>query len=179
MDPNFRYSSRYMPPQTPTTPFINSSPYPHPLHNPSLSLAHTHVHSLPHAMTHPQPHLHPHPHPQIHSHPPSHSHSHPYHFPRPFIPSNNPHLAESQLNMKMSDLVLHEDKPMKGEPKACLFVASLNAQRTDEQLTESVTKHFCKWGKLMNVKVMKDWMHRPYAFVQYNVCLFHFIFYFI
>jgi hypothetical protein len=60
--------------------------------------------------------------------------------------------------------------PPKGEPEACLFVASLNAQRSDEQLTESVTRHFIKWGSLMGVKVMKDWMNRPYAFVQFGVC---------
>ncbi|KAI9223476.1 hypothetical protein BC828DRAFT_375797 [Blastocladiella britannica] len=64
--------------------------------------------------------------------------------------------------------VLEEGRPVKGEPAACLFVASLNAQKTDDQLTESVTRHFIKWGRLLNVKVMKDWMNRPYAFVQYS-----------
>ncbi|KAL7746508.1 hypothetical protein RI367_008158 [Sorochytrium milnesiophthora] len=65
----------------------------------------------------------------------------------------------------------HEHEALRGSkcaPDACLFVASLNAQRTDEQLTESVTHHFLRWGNIMNVKVMKDWMNRPYAFVQYE-----------
>ncbi|KAF9089559.1 hypothetical protein BGX23_006591 [Mortierella sp. AD031] len=60
-----------------------------------------------------------------------------------------------------------EDKT-RGEPQACLFVASLAASRTDVQLVESVTEHFQKWGKLLNVKVLKDWMQRPYSFVQFE-----------
>ncbi|KAF9903072.1 hypothetical protein EC991_004246 [Linnemannia zychae] len=60
-----------------------------------------------------------------------------------------------------------EEKP-KGDPQACLFVASLAATRTDVQLVESVTEHFQKWGVLMNVKVLKDWMQRPYSFVQFG-----------
>ncbi|KAK3842480.1 MAG: hypothetical protein J3R72DRAFT_474793 [Linnemannia gamsii] len=60
-----------------------------------------------------------------------------------------------------------EEKP-KGDPQACLFVASLAATRTDSQLVESVTEHFQKWGSLMNVKVLKDWMQRPYSFVQFE-----------
>ncbi|KAF9936905.1 hypothetical protein BGZ65_001948 [Modicella reniformis] len=38
----------------------------------------------------------------------------------------------------------------------------------DVQLVESVTEHFKKWGPLMNVKVLKDWMQRPYSFVQFE-----------
>lgn len=34
---------------------------------------------------------------------------------------------------------------------------------------ESVTEHFKKWGPLLNVKVLKDWMQRPYSFVQFEV----------
>ncbi|RUS27309.1 hypothetical protein BC938DRAFT_483445 [Jimgerdemannia flammicorona] len=56
----------------------------------------------------------------------------------------------------------------RGSPAGCLFVASLAASKTDEQLQVSVTKHFHQWGPLLNVKVMKDWMHRPYAFVQFE-----------
>ncbi|KAI9159507.1 hypothetical protein H9P43_008847 [Blastocladiella emersonii ATCC 22665] len=78
-------------------------------------------------------------------------------------------LARATEQMSMRDAGSSSyDRPVKGEPDACLFVASLNAQRTDEQLTESVTRHFAQWGRLLNVKVMKDWMNRPYAFVQYG-----------
>ncbi|KAF9115951.1 hypothetical protein BGX27_005643 [Mortierella sp. AM989] len=45
---------------------------------------------------------------------------------------------------------------------------SLAASRTDFQLVESVTEHFKKWGPLLNVKVLKDWMQRPYSFVQFE-----------
>ncbi|KAJ3104952.1 hypothetical protein HDU97_008700 [Phlyctochytrium planicorne] len=56
----------------------------------------------------------------------------------------------------------------KGLPQACLFVASLSSARTDEQLFKSVSEHVVKWGSLANVKVLKDWMGRPYAFVQFE-----------
>ncbi|KAF9976820.1 hypothetical protein BGZ73_007727 [Actinomortierella ambigua] len=59
-------------------------------------------------------------------------------------------------------------RPSRGEPLACLFVASLSASRTDAQLFESVSNHFSQWGKLMHVKVLKDWMNRPYSFVQFE-----------
>ncbi|KAG0298885.1 hypothetical protein BGZ98_010434 [Dissophora globulifera] len=63
----------------------------------------------------------------------------------------------------------HPDQTSRGEPQACLFVASLAASRTDVELVESVTEHFKKWGPLLNVKVLKDWMQRPYSFVQFEV----------
>ncbi|KAF8928879.1 hypothetical protein BGZ47_001379 [Haplosporangium gracile] len=63
--------------------------------------------------------------------------------------------------------ISQEDR-IRGEPQACLFVASLAATRTDTQLVESVTDHFQKWGTLLNVKVLKDWMQRPYSFVQFE-----------
>ncbi|KAH6564580.1 hypothetical protein BASA62_007804 [Batrachochytrium salamandrivorans] len=58
---------------------------------------------------------------------------------------------------------------LRGLPEACLFVASLAAVRSDTELQESVTTHFKAWGELMNVRVIKDWMGRPYAFVQFKV----------
>ncbi|KAJ3213553.1 hypothetical protein HDU67_002763 [Dinochytrium kinnereticum] len=61
-----------------------------------------------------------------------------------------------------------DDIGKKGLPQACLFVASLSSARTDEQLLKSVTEHFVQWGPLANVKVLKDWMGRPYAFVQFE-----------
>lgn len=61
-----------------------------------------------------------------------------------------------------------ESSENRGRPAACLFVASLSSSRTDEQLCVSVTNHFRKWGNLLNVKVLKDWMQRPYSFVQFE-----------
>ncbi|KAI9098290.1 hypothetical protein DFS34DRAFT_620357 [Phlyctochytrium arcticum] len=59
-------------------------------------------------------------------------------------------------------------EPVKGLPQACLFVASLSSSKTDAQLHDSVTTHFEQWGTLLYVKVLKDWLARPYAFVQYK-----------
>ncbi|EMR08203.1 hypothetical protein PNEG_03373 [Pneumocystis murina B123] len=61
-----------------------------------------------------------------------------------------------------------ESSENRGRPAACLFVASLSSSRTDEELCASVTNHFRKWGNLLNVKVLKDWMQRPYSFVQFE-----------
>ncbi|KAG0348943.1 hypothetical protein BG004_003426 [Podila humilis] len=56
----------------------------------------------------------------------------------------------------------------RGLPQACLFVASLCSMRTEAELTESVTRHFNKWGPLLHVKVLRDWLQRPYSFVQFE-----------
>ncbi|ORY95866.1 hypothetical protein BCR43DRAFT_564645, partial [Syncephalastrum racemosum] len=56
----------------------------------------------------------------------------------------------------------------RGNPAACIFVASLAKGKTDEELNVSVSRHFKRWGTLLNVKVLKDWMERPYAFVQFE-----------
>ncbi|KAI9028830.1 hypothetical protein CLU79DRAFT_514269 [Phycomyces nitens] len=60
------------------------------------------------------------------------------------------------------------DTIKRGDPAACIFVASLTKEKNDEELNVSVSNHFVRWGKLLNVKVLKDWMGRPYAFVQYE-----------
>ncbi|KAF9917419.1 hypothetical protein BX616_001043 [Lobosporangium transversale] len=75
--------------------------------------------------------------------------------------------SEADWDQGNADLNSREQRP-RGEPQACLFVASLAASRTDIQLVESVTKHFERWGPLLNVKVLKDWMQRPYSFVQFE-----------
>lgn len=56
----------------------------------------------------------------------------------------------------------------KGEPSACIFVASLNATRTDEQLKLSVQDEFAQFGPIIDIKVMRDGQGRPFAFVQYE-----------
>lgn len=57
---------------------------------------------------------------------------------------------------------------LRGRPSACVFVASLCSNMSDDDLCISVTDHFKKWGDLSTVKVLRDTSNRPYAFVQYN-----------
>lgn len=49
------------------------------------------------------------------------------------------------------------------------FTSSLNKNKTDEELNVTVHNYFEQWGHLINVKVFKDRMKRPYAFVQFEV----------
>lgn len=56
----------------------------------------------------------------------------------------------------------------KGKPSACVFVASLRASKTDDELCRSVTKLFNNFGELVSVKVLRDPSNRPYAFAQYS-----------
>lgn len=56
----------------------------------------------------------------------------------------------------------------KRRPSACVFVASLRATRSDDELCRSVTDHFSAFGELASVKVLRDPVNRPYAFVQYT-----------
>lgn len=46
---------------------------------------------------------------------------------------------------------------------------SLNKVVQDDELNRSVFNQFKKWGRLLNVKVLRDWQGRPYAFVQFEV----------
>eukprot|EP00842_Homolaphlyctis_polyrhiza_P001951 jgi/Hompol1/2757/HPOL_001451-RA len=62
----------------------------------------------------------------------------------------------------------HECHDIRGLPQACLFVASLTTAKTDTQLHNSITKKLSEWGELLNVKVMRDWLGRPYSFVQFK-----------
>ncbi|CCH58645.1 hypothetical protein TBLA_0A08550 [Henningerozyma blattae CBS 6284] len=57
---------------------------------------------------------------------------------------------------------------LRNQPSSCVFVASLAATLTDEELSNSVTNHFAKYGDLKMVKVLRDGKNRPYAFVQYT-----------
>ncbi|KAJ3022228.1 UNVERIFIED_CONTAM: hypothetical protein HDU68_009248 [Siphonaria sp. JEL0065] len=45
---------------------------------------------------------------------------------------------------------------------------SLSSAVSDQELYRSLVLHFSQWGKLTNIKVLKDWLARPYAFVQYE-----------
>lgn len=59
-------------------------------------------------------------------------------------------------------------KDFKGKPSACVFVASLLSSKSDVQLCRTITDHFEQFGKIVNVKVLRDYSGRPYAFVQYS-----------
>lgn len=72
---------------------------------------------------------------------------------------------EGKENQKPDD---EEGQEKRGKPSACVFVASLCASKTDDELWESVTNHFSVYGKISAVKVLRDTANRPYAFVQYN-----------
>lgn len=60
-----------------------------------------------------------------------------------------------------------ESKQVRGRPSACVFVASLSSNLSDDVLCQSVTAHFKQWGEMKLVKVLRDPASRPYAFVQY------------
>lgn len=47
-------------------------------------------------------------------------------------------------------------------------VDSLNKNVQDSELNKSVFEEFKQWGRLLNVKVLRDWMGRPYGFVQFE-----------
>ncbi|KAG0262788.1 hypothetical protein BG011_009709 [Mortierella polycephala] len=80
----------------------------------------------------------------------------------------SPEYSDTEWNQEESHEEESHEDIARGEPQACLFVASLAATKTDVQLVESVTDHFKEWGPLLNVKVLKDWMQRPYSFVQFE-----------
>lgn len=52
----------------------------------------------------------------------------------------------------------------KGPPQACLFVASLSPDTSEDALHELFATH----GEVLKIKLMKDRSSRPYAFVQYS-----------
>ncbi|SAM07235.1 hypothetical protein [Absidia glauca] len=85
---------------------------------------------------------------------------------------NSPYLSNEQALVEDDDNATQindqEDLDKRGNPMACLFVASLNKDKTDEELNFTVYNYFEKWGDLINVKVFKDWKKRPYAFVQFE-----------
>lgn len=71
---------------------------------------------------------------------------------------------------EIGDAMVNSDPAAKirGRPSACVFVASLSSNLSDEVLCESVTAHFKQWGDVILVKVLRDPANRPYAFVQYR-----------
>ncbi|KAI8879830.1 hypothetical protein K501DRAFT_276191 [Backusella circina FSU 941] len=50
----------------------------------------------------------------------------------------------------------------------CGLLSSLSKKLSDASLRMAVQDHFQKWGPILNVKVLRDWLCRPYAFVQYE-----------
>ncbi|KAJ3069663.1 hypothetical protein HDU98_007280 [Podochytrium sp. JEL0797] len=70
--------------------------------------------------------------------------------------------------MIKNPLVTNSNDPRVNLPEACLFIASLSSSVSPHQLNNTLTHHFSQWGPLTNVKVLKDWLARPYAFVQFE-----------
>lgn len=67
-----------------------------------------------------------------------------------------------EINLK------NPNETSKRRPSSCMFVASLRSTCSDDELCRSVTRHFLVYGELASVKVLRDPMNRPYAFVQYT-----------
>ncbi|KAI9498544.1 hypothetical protein BDB00DRAFT_924870 [Zychaea mexicana] len=81
--------------------------------------------------------------------------------------TNGFHRQQQQQDDRRTTPPVDDNVDERGNPAACIFVASLTKAKNDEELNISVSKHFEQWGDLLNVKVLKDWMGRPYAFVQF------------
>lgn len=97
-------------------------------------------------------------------------------------------LQQSEI-MSVVPFQTPENGQKRENPAACVFVAryderdswptsthglnscSLNRDLKDADLKANVHEHFLQWGHIMSVKVFRDWLKRPYAFVQYEVCL--------
>ncbi|RKP34306.1 hypothetical protein BJ085DRAFT_33733, partial [Dimargaris cristalligena] len=56
---------------------------------------------------------------------------------------------------------------LKSEPKACLFIGSLNVTKTDQQLHDGTFALFEQFGEVLDLKISRDKHGRPYAFVQF------------
>ncbi|KAJ1916607.1 hypothetical protein IWQ60_008052 [Tieghemiomyces parasiticus] len=56
----------------------------------------------------------------------------------------------------------------RGEPRACLFVGSLNIAKTDQELHEGTLALFERYGEVLDLKISRDKHGRPYAFVQFR-----------
>ncbi|KAJ3011700.1 hypothetical protein HKX48_006703 [Thoreauomyces humboldtii] len=83
-------------------------------------------------------------------------------------PAAEPRMALARIETQQQQQHGQMADPDKGVPQACLFVASLSSSRSDTDLQRGVTEHFQQWGRLLHVKVLKDWLSRPYAFVQFK-----------
>ncbi|GAB5588637.1 hypothetical protein Unana1_03537 [Umbelopsis nana] len=81
---------------------------------------------------------------------------------------NTNSVADSIVASPTEDIQDVEDSTeTRGIPAGCVFVASLSKLLKDSELNASVTAHFSQWGTVLNVKVFRDWMQRPYGFVQF------------
>jgi len=67
-------------------------------------------------------------------------------------------------NIESTQPTMDKDIGIKGPPKACLFVASLAAYTTEEELRQL----FNVYGEILKIKLLKDTVSRPYAFVQFS-----------
>ncbi|CAN6609400.1 hypothetical protein TRVA0_004S01134 [Trichomonascus vanleenenianus] len=76
--------------------------------------------------------------------------------------------AENREASELASELPQQPRRLRGRPSSCVFVASLSAAHSDDHLCLSVKNHFEKWGEITLVKVLRDQVNRPYAFVQYT-----------
>ncbi|CAG8602871.1 9742_t:CDS:2, partial [Dentiscutata heterogama] len=85
--------------------------------------------------------------------------------------SRNSEQPESIINNEQDEILFQsgsQGQHKRGLPAGCLFVASLPTNKKEIELQQAVADHFRKWGTLLNVKVLFDWLNRPYSFVQFE-----------
>ncbi|KAF0368603.1 RNA-binding domain-containing protein [Gigaspora margarita] len=85
--------------------------------------------------------------------------------------SHNSERPEPITNNEQDEISLQsgsQGQHKRGLPAGCLFVASLPTNKKEIELQQAVADHFRKWGALLNVKVLFDWLNRPYSFVQFE-----------
>lgn len=54
------------------------------------------------------------------------------------------------------------------EPDGCLFVASLVSTRSPQEIENILSNFFSRWGDVVAVRSLRDWLQRPFAFVQFK-----------
>ncbi|ORZ05474.1 hypothetical protein BCR42DRAFT_496736 [Absidia repens] len=89
---------------------------------------------------------------------------------KPFATQDLDDQLKSDYGVVTNDVNNQKDNEIdkRGNPLACVFVASLNKNIAVKELILSLHKHFEQWGTIISVKVSKDSMNRPYAFIQYE-----------
>ncbi|KAJ3063420.1 hypothetical protein HDU99_004843, partial [Rhizoclosmatium hyalinum] len=82
--------------------------------------------------------------------------------------SDDPEDTQEHLEFLPEDLV-HSGPVSDKMPQACIFVANLDAGKSDTQLFESMVNYFSTYGQIAEVKIDRDNLNRPFAFVQFSV----------
>jgi RNA recognition motif-containing protein len=81
--------------------------------------------------------------------------------------NNNATATTTTSNEEDSHVPISSRGEPKGPPSGCLFVASLSEESAEDALASFFGQH----GTVLKIKLLKDRSSRPYAFVQYQVCI--------